>query len=143
MSVVNKGSTIKIRYTGTFDDGTVFDSTKGHDPLEIIIGKGLAVKGLEDELLGMETGEKKKIRISREDAYGEYKEDLIIKMKPEQLPKGFTPEVGKMLQLGKKDGEQFVVTVTKIEDDGIVLDANHPLSGKDLNFEVEIVSILD
>jgi len=136
------GNTVQVNYTGKLADGTVFDSSIGRQPLEVILGKGQVIPGFEKAILGMKVGENKTVTISANDAYGPYRNELIFEVPKEKLPAGVTPQVGQQLQGSQADGSVMVATITKVSDETVTLDANTPLSGKDLTFEIELVKIL-
>lgn len=143
MSKVKDGDTVKVHYTGTLKDGSVFDTSAEREPLEFTIGEGQLIPGFEKAVTGMEEGEKTKIDIPVEEAYGEAREDLIINVPKDQLPEDVEPEVGMQLQVNQPDGQPVPVRIAEITDEELKLDANHPLAGKDLSFEIEVVEIKD
>jgi len=136
------GDTVQINYTGKLSDGTVFDTSVGGKPLEFKLGAATVIPGFEKAVLGMKVGEKKSVTIPVNEAYGPPQADLIIEIPRDQLSKDLVPAVGQHLQSTNKDGTTVVVTVTKVSDTTITVDANHPLAGKDLTFELELVKIL-
>lgn len=137
---IKKGNKVKIEYTGTLDDGTVFDSSEKHKkPLEFEAGAGLVIKGFDEAIIGMEKGEEKEIHVEPKDAYGEYKEDLIKKVPRDQLPQEQEPKPGMMLIIGLPNGSQFPAKIKDVTDTEVTLDLNHPLCGKALNFKLKIV----
>jgi peptidylprolyl isomerase len=136
------GNTVQVNYTGKLADGTVFDSSIGKQPLEVVLGKGQLIPGFEKAILGMQAGENKTVTISANDAYGPYHKDLIFEVPKEKLPAGAIPQVGQQLQGSKADGSIMRATITKISDKTVTLDANIPLAGKDLTFEIGLVKIL-
>lgn len=139
---IKKGDKIKVDYTGTLEDGTVFDSSEKHgQPLEFEVGSGQIIKGFDDGIIGMEEGEEKEIKIDSANAYGEHKPELIKKVPKEQLPKEQEPQVGMVLMLSTPDGKQFPARITEVGDADVSIDLNHPLAGKDLTFKVKIISI--
>lgn len=140
MQQAKKGDTVHIHYKGTLDDGSVFDSSEGHDPISFTIGSGDVIAGFENAVEGMSLGEKKTSRMEPSDAYGDRREELVFSVPRDQLPEGDV-EVGDMLQVGFPDGSSSAVTVAEVGDDTVQLDANHPLAGKPLTFELELVSI--
>ncbi|WP_020677240.1 FKBP-type peptidyl-prolyl cis-trans isomerase [Geopsychrobacter electrodiphilus] len=142
MSVAVAGNKVKVHYTGTFDDGTTFDSSVGNDPLEFEVGGGQVIPGFEQAVVGMKIGESKTVRISEEKAYGPRKPEMVIESSLGQFEEGLTPEVGQQFQAELDDGQPVLLTVVEVEGDKIVLDANHPMAGKDLNFEIELVEIV-
>ena len=141
MSQAKKGDSVKIHYTGTLEDGTVFDSSAGRDPLDFTLGSGQVIVGFDEAVLGMSIGDKKKVTISSHKAYGEKNEDLVIEVPKDQVPPDLNPEVGQKLQMGGPNGELVVVTVVEVNDAVVILDANPPLAGKDLIFDLELVAI--
>ncbi len=141
MSEAKKGDSVKIHYTGTLDDGSVFDSSAGHEPLEFTLGSGQVIVGFEEAVLGMRAGESKKVTIPSDKAYGPYNEAMVIQAPRAQVPPDINPEVGQQLQMAGPDGQAVIVRVTEVTDEVVVLDANPPLAGKDLTFEIELVEI--
>lgn len=139
---VKDGDTVQINYTGKLSDGTVFDTSVGSTPLEFKLGAGTVIPGFEKAVLGMKVGEKKTITIPMNEAYGPHQADLVMEIPRDQLSKDLVPAVGQHLQSTSKDGQTIVVTVTKVTDTTITVDANHPLAGKDLTFDLELVKIL-
>lgn len=140
MTIAKKGDTVRVHYTGTLNDGTMFDSSikNGRPPLEFKIGAGQMIPGFDKGVEGMETGEKKMLVLEPKDAYGERNEENVFTVPADKLPEGYTPHVGDNLLAGYQR-----VTVAKINEDGSVeIDANHELAGKTLNFEVELVEIV-
>jgi peptidylprolyl isomerase len=135
------GDTVNVHYKGTFGNGDEFDSSHGRDPLKFTIGSHQVIKGFEDGVIGMGHGEKKRIEIAPEHGYGQYREDLLVKMKRENLPKDITPELGMQLMLTDPEGNHIPVAITEVNDDSVILDANHPLAGETLYFDLELVSI--
>ena len=138
---VKDGNTVKVHYKGTLDDGSVFDSSEGKAPLDFKIGEGKIIPGFEKGVLGMEKGEKKTIKIPCGEAYGPIRPEAMADIPQKDLPEDMKPEVGQMLQMGKEDGQMFIAQVIKVTEDKITIDANHPLAGKDLTFELEVVEI--
>ncbi|MFH1217918.1 MAG: peptidylprolyl isomerase [Pseudomonadota bacterium] len=141
MSVVKKGDNVKIHYTGTLHDGTVFDSSANREPLAFTLGAGQVIPGFEEAVMGMKQGESKKVTIPVEKAYGPRNEELIMPFPRNQVPPDLDPQVGQNLQLSGPNGEPVMVSVADITEDQIILDANPPLAGKELNFEIELVAI--
>jgi len=141
MAKIKDGDTVKVHYKGTLDDGKVFDSSENKNPLEFTVGGGQIIPGFEKGVVGMEKGEKKTVKIPCEQAYGPIRPDAMAEIKKAELPKEMKPEVGQLLQMGKEGGQVFVVQVIKVTDDSITVDANHPLAGKDLTFEIEVAEV--
>jgi peptidylprolyl isomerase len=132
---------VKVHYTGKLTDGTVFDSSVEREPLMFQIGNGELIAGFEKALLGMKVGEKKEVLLDPHEAYGEHLKDLVKVVDRKYFPKDLVPEVGMQLQLGEKE-EMTIVTLTTVTDEHVTLDANHPLAGKPLNFEIQLVEIM-
>jgi peptidylprolyl isomerase len=143
MQEARNGNQVKVHYHGRLKDGTTFDTSAGRSPLEFEVGAGQVIKGFDDGVLGMKEGEKKTIQIPVEEAYGEKSEDMIIEFPREQFPPDMQPEVGMQLNLRGQDGRNFPVVIADIKEDIVVLDGNHPLAGKDLIFDIEMVEIRD
>jgi len=141
MAQAKQGDAVKVNYTGRLDDGTVFDSSEGREPLEFTVGGGQVIPGFEAAVDGMAVGDSKTITIPCAEAYGPYREDMVLTVPREQLPEGLDPEVGQQLQMGQSEESMLFVSVTKVNDENITLDANHPLAGKDLTFDVELIAI--
>lgn len=142
MSEAKQGSNVKVHYTGKKEsDGTVFDSSEGKDPLEFKLGEGQLIPGFEAAVEGMKTGDTNTVTITSDQAYGEPKEDLVIKFERDKLPDDLNPEVGQQLQLQHKDGENIPVVVKDLDEKEVTLDANHPLAGENLVFEIEVVEV--
>lgn len=135
-----RGDTVHVHYRGTLEDGTEFDSSEGNDPIVFTIGAGQVIPGFENAIEGMSTGDKKTEHIDVANAYGDRREELVFSVTRDQMPEGDV-EVGDMLQVGFPDGSNAAVTVTGLDGDSVMLDANHPLAGKNLTFELELVSI--
>lgn len=136
-----KGNTVTVHYTGTLDDGSVFDSSREREPLEFVIGEGTLIPGFENGVIGMEVGETRKIDIPAADAYGERKRDLLTPIERGEVPENVKPEVGMFVELELKDGNNARARIAEIDAENIVLDFNHPLAGHDLSFEVELLSL--
>ena len=140
MAEAKRGDTVRVHYKGTLDDGSVFDSSEGREPLEFTIGVGQVIPGFDQGVQGMQVGGERTINIPSSEAYGEHRSELLLRVPREQFPPDVTPEVGQQLQMS--DGQQtFVVTVQEVGDDAVVLDANHPLAGQALTFELTLVDI--
>ncbi len=138
---VKKGDKVKVHYKGTLADGEVFDSSEGREPLGFTVGSGQVIVGFDEGVIGMEIGDKKSVHIPCARAYGEYNPEMVIEAPLEQVPPDLKPEVGMMLEVGGAGGEILRTVVTDITDSHIVLDANPPLAGKDLTFDIELVAI--
>ncbi len=137
---IKKGDKIKVDYTGTLDDGTVFDSSEKHGkPLEFEAGSGQLIKGFDDAVMGMEKGQEKTIKISPEEAYGEPRNDLVKKVPREQLPKDQEPKADMVLIVKLPNGHQIPAIIKDVSDNDVTVDLNHPLAGKTLNFRIKVV----
>lgn len=142
MAQAKKGDKVLVHYTGTYDDGTVFDSSVERGPLEVTIGTGMVISGFDRALVDMEPGQKKTVNIPVDEAYGPRAEELIAEIKREQIPADIPLEIGQQLQLSLADGGEAIVLIVDLTDTTVTLDANHPMAGLDLNFELELVEIL-
>ena len=137
--VVEKGKKIKIEYEGSLDSGQVFDSSKGKDPLEYVVGEGKVIPGFESAVMGMEKGEEKKVKIESKDAYGEVREELKRSIPKNSLPKDQAPKEGMIVLLKAPTGEEFPAKICKVTKEEITIDLNHPLAGKKLIFSIKIL----
>ncbi len=138
---IKKGDTISITYTGTFDDGTVFDTSDNHGPLEFVVGEGQLIPGFDNAVLGMKQDEEKKIHLEPKDAYGEYKEEYVKKIPRENFPKEQNPVVGMPLMLRAPNDAQFRAVIMEVTETEVTLNLNHPLAGKALNFSFKVVNV--
>ncbi|MPR36871.1 FKBP-type peptidyl-prolyl cis-trans isomerase [Salmonirosea aquatica] len=142
MKKAQSGDTVQVHYKGTLSDGQLFDSSTGRDPLAFQLGSGQVIKGFDDGVTGMEIGEKKTILIPSEDAYGPVNNELLINFDRSQIPSDIPLEPGVTLNMHQEGNGQVVpVVVKEVADDHVILDANHPLAGQDLTFELELVGI--
>jgi len=141
MAQAKNGDTVQIHYTGRLEDGTVFDSSEDREPLEFTLGEQQVIPGFETAVEGMEEGESKTAEIASENAYGEHRDDLVVDVPRDRLPEGMDPDVGERLQMQSPDGHTFNATVVGTDQSSLKMDANHPLAGKDLTFDIELVSI--
>ncbi len=142
MATIKQGDTVKVHYTGTIADGTVFDTSKEREPLEFTIGEGKLIPGFEKAVVGMDVGDSSKVTIPSDEAYGEKREDMVIDVERNQIPPDIKPEVGQQLQIQQKDGGAIPVVITDVTEQAVQLDANHPLAGQDLTFEIEVVDVV-
>ena len=140
MAQAKSGDTVKVHYTGRLEDGTIFDSSREREPLKFIIGEEQVIPGFENGIIGMDIGDTKTISIPPGDAYGPKYPGWPRTVKSEQLPEGFTPSIGSLLQVQQPDGEVIRVMITHVTADEVTLD-NHPLAGKALMFDVELMAI--
>ena len=135
------GDTVRVHYTGTLADGTMFDTSREREPLEFIMGSGNMIPGFEEATRDMQVGQVKTVTIQAEKAYGPHRDEMVIAVPRDQLPADLNPVIGQQLQMQSPDGMRVVVIVTDVSDTAITLDANHPLAGKDLTFEIELIEI--
>jgi len=142
MTNAKEGDTVKVHYTGSFPDGTVFDTSDGKEPLEFTIGAGDVIPGFDNAVVGMTKGDNKEIQVPMAEAYGPHHDELVLTIERDQLPMENDPVEGMMLQAHLKDGQTVMVNVTDVTDDSITLDANHPLAGKDLTFQITLMEIV-
>lgn len=141
MTTAEHGNTVQIHYVGRLADGTVFDSSEGRDPLQFELGSGQVIPGLDQRMRGMNIGEKRTLEIPCAEAYGEHHAEGVQQIQKAQLPAGAEPQVGMQLQAQTPDNRQIVFVITAIDGETVTVDANHPLAGKDLIFDVELVSV--
>ena len=141
MAQAKNGDTVMVHYTGKLIDGTVFDSSTERDPLQFTIGAGEIIPGFEQAVLGMNTGESKTTKIPVDEAYGSYRPEMVVEVERDQMPPEMEPEVGQQIQIQQPSGQIIPVTITNISDSTVTLDANHPLAGEDLIFDIELVDI--
>ena len=142
MTQAKPGDTVKIHYTGKLEDGTVFDSSMNREPLEFTLNGGQVIPGFEQAVVGMMPGESKTQKIPMEEAYGPYRSEMVIEVSRQQLPADLQPEVGQQLQVQQPNGQAVPVFVTEVTDATVTLDANHPLAGEDLTFDIQLVEIV-
>lgn len=141
MAQAQIGSTVQVHYTGKLQDGTVFDSSMDRTPLEFTLGQGQVIPGFENAVVGMEQGAEKTAIIPADEAYGQRRDDMLLTVERAQFPQEIEPEVGQQLQVRQGDGQAIPVRVAEVSDNMVTLDANHPLAGEDLVFEIQLVSI--
>jgi len=141
MTQPRNGDTVKVHYTGTLEDGRVFDTSREREPLEFTLGSGQIISGFEEGVLDMKVGETRKIQVPPDSAYGQRREDLVFEVPKGEFPENVEPEVGMQFQVKQENGSNFGVVVTDVEEESVTLDANHPLAGQTLNFQVELLEI--
>ncbi|MGB3177675.1 MAG: peptidylprolyl isomerase [Albidovulum sp.] len=141
MTEVKIGDKVRIHYAGTLEDGSQFDSSEGREPLEFVVGSGQIIRGLDKAMPGMETGEFKTVFVPSDEAYGPRDPNALQDIPLEQIPPEIPLAIGTVLQMSNQDGDAIAVTVVEVTGDTVTLDANHALAGKDLTFEIELVSI--
>jgi len=142
MTTVKHGDTVKVHYTGKLPDGKVFGTSMDRASVEFTIGKGKVIPGLEQAVVGMSPGESKTVVVPSDNAYGPWREERVIVVDRRRFPEGFDPQLGQRLKLRQRDGRPVPVKVTGVTEFSVRLDANHPLAGKDLIFDVELVEIV-
>jgi len=142
MQQAQNGDKVRVHYHGTLRSGETFDSSNGREPLEFTVGSGQVIKGFDDGVKGMTVGEKKTVEIPVQDAYGAKEDERMLEFPKDQLPPDLTPEEGMQLMMSDGQGQQLPVTITEVRESTIVLDANHPLAGQDLIFDIELVEIV-
>ncbi len=142
MQQVKSGDTVRVHYHGKLTDGTTFDSSEGREPLEFEVGSGMVIAGFDTGVTGMVIGEKRTIQIPVEEAYGEKQEDMFMEFPIDRFPADMKPEVGMQLNMSGQDGQSFPVIIREVLEDKVVLDANHPLAGEPLTFDLELVEIV-
>jgi peptidylprolyl isomerase len=142
MAQAKKGDTVKIHYTGKLGNEEVFDSSVDREPLEFILGEGKIIPGFEEAVLGMAPGESKTVEIAPDKAYGPYRKDLVADIERTRMPDSPKLEVGNHVQLRQPDGGIIQAKVTNVSESTVTLDANHPLAGKDLTFDIRLVEIV-
>lgn len=142
MQQVQNGDKVKVHYHGKLRSGETFDSSEGRDPLEFTVGGGQVIPGFDQGVMGMQVGDKRTVEIDVANAYGEKSGEMIIEFPKNQFPPEMNPEVGMQLMMNNGQGQQFPVTVAEVKEESVVLDANHPLAGQDLIFDIELVEIV-
>lgn len=138
---VKEGDKVKVEYTGTLEDGTVFDTSEGKEPLEFEVGAKQVIPGFEEAVKGMEQGEEKEVTLPKEEAYGEHHEQLVKQVPKEQVPEGMELKEGAMLGVTLPDGRQIPAKILEVGDKEVKIDLNHPLAGKTLKFKIKVVEI--
>lgn len=141
MQQAKKGDTVNVHYHGKLSDGSTFDSSEGREPLQFTVGTGQVIKGFDDAMLDMKIGEKKTVNIPVADAYGERNDEMMMEYPISEFPADMKPEVGMELNMGDNAGNVFPVVIKEVTEATVLLDANHPLAGRDLVFDIELVSI--
>jgi FKBP-type peptidyl-prolyl cis-trans isomerase 2 len=141
MAEAKPGDKVKVHYRGSLEDGTVFDTSHGRQPLEFTIGEGQVIPGFEEAVVGMEPGDSKSVTVEPPEGYGERRRELVVDVERDRFPAEMEVEVGKQVQVQEKDGSPRVATIARVDDDSVTLDVNHPLAGKDLTFDIELVEI--
>lgn len=143
MTQAQLGNIVQVHYTGKLDDGAIFDTSAQGPPLELTLGAGTTIPGFEQAVVGMQVGENKTIRIPAEHAYGMHQPEMVLTMPRENMPANIQPKVGQQLEIQRPEEAAIGVTVVKITDVHVLLDANHPLVGKDLTFDIMLIAVVD
>jgi len=142
VAAAKNGDTVKVHYTGKLEDGTEFDSSTGREPLQFTVGEHEVIPGFEEAVVGMNQSESKTVKVLADAAYGPRFDEMMLKVDRSRLPQDFEPQVGQQLQMKRSDGRTIIVTVSEVSESDVTLDANHPLAGKDLIFDIELVEII-
>lgn len=143
MAALKNGDTVKVHYTGKLEDGRVFDTSEGREPLQFKTGSGQIISGFENGILGMEEGETRELEIAPDEAYGHRREEMVLEVPVAQFPGHIEPKVGMPLKIKQQEGKTLEVVITDITDKAVTLDGNHPLAGQTLYFQVELLEIAD
>lgn len=141
MQQVKDGDKVKVHYHGKLRSGETFDSSEGREPLEFTVGSGQVIKGFDAGVMGMQVGDKKTVEIDVENAYGAKSQEMVIEFPKTQFPADMNPEVGMQLMMNNGSGQSFPVTIVEVKEESVLLDANHPLAGQELIFDLELVEI--
>lgn len=142
MAQARIGDTVRVHYTGSLEDGTVFDSSVGSEPMEFTIGQNMMIPGFENAVIGMDEGDSRTVSIPPDEAYGDHNKDLVAVVERSEIPSSINPKTGMMLQATSDEGIVTPVTITEVTEDAVTLDANHPLAGKRLIFEIRLLEII-
>lgn len=142
MAQAKTNDTVKVHYTGTFSDGTVFDSSTGREPFEFTIGQGMVIPGFEGGIIGMEEGDSRQITIAADDGYGPYRDELVGIVPRSKMPPDLNPEIGMLLQVNSPDGEVAGARIKDVTETEVTIDLNHPLAGKDLLFDIKLIEVV-
>ncbi|MFB6247669.1 MAG: peptidylprolyl isomerase [Salinibacter sp.] len=141
MAQAKEGDEVQVHYTGKLEDGTVFDTSEDGEPLSFTIGENRVIPGFEEAVTGMEPGDSKTTEVEPEEAYGEHRDDMVMEMERDQIPQDVDPEVGQQLQLRLENGQTVPVLITALGEDSVTIDANHPLAGRKLLFDIELLDV--
>ena len=142
MQQAKKGDKVKVHYNGRLSNGETFDTSAGREPLEFEVGSGMVIKGFDDGITGMGVGEKKTINIPVEEAYGPRSEDMLIEFPKDRFPADMQIEEGMQLMMSNGAGQNIPVVITELKENSVMLDANHPLAGEELIFDIELMEIV-
>ncbi len=141
MAPAKDGDTVRVHYTAKLEDGKIVDTTADQDPWQFTLGEGRVIPGLEEAIIGMSAGELQTVKVSSDRAYGPHRKERILVIDRDRFPKHITPEIGQHLRIPQQDGTTATVTVTAVTESEVTIDGNHPLAGKDLIFEIELIEI--
>ena len=141
-SEATTGDTVRVHYTGMLPDGTVLDSSRGGDPLEFTLGRGEVIPGIEQAIAGMSPGESKSIWVTADEAYGPHDDDLMLMVEKSRFPEHIQPEPGQRLRMRRQGVPPVMVTVVDVDGEEVILDANHPLAGRDLTFDLQLLEVI-
>jgi len=142
MAQAKNGDTVKVHYTAKLEDGKVIDTSVNDDPWQFTIGKREVIQGFEETVIGMNPGESKTIKVSADKAYGPYRKGMVLVVDRNRLPEHLELKVGQQLRIPQADGRTAAVTVIDVSESKVTIDANHPLAGKDLTFDIELIKIV-
>jgi peptidylprolyl isomerase len=142
MQQVKSGDKVRVHYHGKLRSGETFDTSQGREPLEFTVGSGQVIKGFDNGVMGMEPGDSRTVEIPVQDAYGEKQDEMMVEFPKTQFPDDLNPEVGMQLMMNNGSGQSFPVTIMEIREESVILDANHPLAGQDLIFDIQLVEII-
>lgn len=141
MAAAKSGDRVKVHYTGRLRDGTVFDSTEGREPLEFQLGEGRVIAGFEDAVQGMSPGDTKSVSLSPGEAYGPRRDEMVVAIDRERVPDDFNPQVGQRIELRGGEGQIMPAMIVEVTDQAVTVDANHPLAGQELQFDIDLVEV--
>jgi peptidylprolyl isomerase len=142
MTKAKHGDTVKLHYTGKLEDGTVFDTSIGREPLEFKIGGNQVIQGFEKAIIDMNPDESKTVTIPSDEAYGPYREEMVADVPRSQFPPSIQLEAGQHFEIKQENGQPIVVTVTQVSESEVTVDANHPLAGRDLIFDIQLIEVI-
>ena len=142
MVQVKSGDSVRVHYTGKLPDGTEFDSSRGKEPFQFVLGKGQVIAGFDEAVIGMTPGESKTVEIPVEKAYGPHLDEMLMEVDKKQFPEEIKPEIGQKIEIAQSDDQKLIVTISAITDTTVLLEANPPRAGKDLTFELELTEIV-
>jgi peptidylprolyl isomerase len=140
--VVAVGDQIRVNYVGRFENGSMFDSSEGREPLEFTVGGDQVIAGFDQAVIGLKPGESCKVAVAPEDGYGAHVPEMVAEVERSQIPDNEKLVLGSMLEVGLEDGQSLEVQVVELSDEMVVLDGNHPLAGKELHFEIELLEFV-